>query len=114
MYGRRVLRFAFVLVALAACGDGVTEPLPVTFGGDRPTDLQVPAGFDAAKTYPLIVVLHGYGVSGFIQEAVFGLKAEVTAGHAFVLAPDGLIDSTNHPFWNADPECCDFDHTEPR
>ena len=57
------------------------------------------------------MVLHGYSASGFVQEAYFGVKAEVTAGHAFVVAPDGLTDSTGNEYWNADPECCDFDHT---
>lgn len=75
--------------------------------------LQVPANFDASKTYPLILVLHGYGASGFVQTAYFGTTALVAAGDAFVLAPDGNIDSTNHEFWNADPACCDFDHTNP-
>jgi polyhydroxybutyrate depolymerase len=99
-----------LLVALAACGTKVDRP--ITFGGDaRPVDLQIPAGFDDGMDYPLIVVLHGYGVDGFVQESVFGLKAEVTAGHAYVLAPTGLTDSTGKPFWNADPACCDFDHT---
>lgn len=104
-------RCAIALV-LVGCG-GTSDPRPVTFGGDRPVDLQIPASFDESRTYPLVVVLHGYGATGFIQESVFGLKAEVTAGHAFVLAPDGLVDSMNHPFWNADPECCDKDHRNP-
>ncbi len=57
------------------------------------------------------MVLHGYSASGFVQEAYFGVKAEVTAGRAFVVAPDGLVDSQGHEYWNADPGCCDFDHT---
>lgn len=101
-----------VLVALAACGSD-PAPRPMTFGGDRPTQLQVPASFDPTKTYPLLVVLHGYGASGFVQESYFGLKALPDAGQAFVLAPDGLIDSMDHPFWNADPACCDYDMTHP-
>jgi polyhydroxybutyrate depolymerase len=75
--------------------------------------LNVPAGFDDATSYPLIVVLHGYSVDGIIQEAYFGVRAEVDAGRAFSLAPDGLTDSLGHPYWNADPACCDVDHTNP-
>jgi polyhydroxybutyrate depolymerase len=108
---RRIL----VTIVLAGCGGDATNAdapqRPVTFGGDRPVDLEVPAGFDPGHSYPLIVVLHGYGANGFVQEAVFGVKTEVTSGRAFVLAPNGLVDSLGHQFWNADPLCCDFDST---
>jgi len=71
----------------------------------------VPANFDDSKTYPLVMVLHGYSATGFIQEAYFGIKNEVDAGNAFVLAPDGLTDSMGHEYWNADAACCDFDNS---
>ena len=102
-----------VLILLAACGSNPTPPTtrPTTFGDTRPVDLQVPVDFDAGKTYPLVMVLHGYTATGFIQEAYFGIKTEVTDGNAFVLAPDGLVDSKGNQFWNADPACCDYDHT---
>jgi polyhydroxybutyrate depolymerase len=99
------------LVMLAACGSSPAAPRPVTFGGDRPVDLQVPIGFDDSKTYPIVMVLHGYSANGVIQEAFFGIKNEVDAGNAFVLAPDGLVDSMDHEYWNADAACCDYDHT---
>ncbi len=98
-------------LALAACG--TSAPRPRTFGGDRPVDLEVPTPFDATKKYPLVMVLHGYGANGFVQEAYFGLNGLPKAGEAFVLAPDGNVDSMGHEFWNADPACCDYDHTNP-
>ena len=103
------------LVVLAACGNSSSSgPPPTQYGTtDRPVTLQVPANYDSGKHYPLIMVLHGYSASGFVQEAYFGIKAEVTAGNAFVVAPDGLIDSHGAEYWNADPGCCDFDHTNP-
>jgi polyhydroxybutyrate depolymerase len=63
--------------------------------------------------YPLVVVLHGYSVNGFIQESYFNAKSLVTDDQAFVIAPDGLVDSMGHQYWNADPACCDFDHANP-
>jgi len=99
-----------IVLVIAACG-GPNEVRPTTFGDTRPVDLQIPANFDDGTSYPLIVVLHGYGASGFVQEAYFGVRAEQTAGRAFVIAPDGLTDSLGHQYWNADPGCCDFDHT---
>jgi polyhydroxybutyrate depolymerase len=100
-----------LLVALVACT--TSKPRPTTFGGDRPVELQVPTPFDPKKSYPLVLVLHGYGASGFVQEAFFGMNYVAKMGEAFVLAPDGLTDSQGHEFWNADPTCCDFDHLMP-
>ena len=104
---------AILALALAACASHAAAAPPKTFGGTREVSLQIPASFDPAKSYPLIVVLHGYGASGFVQQAYFGMPALVSAGDAFVLAPDGLTDSLGHQFWNADPACCDFDGTNP-
>ena len=97
------------LLLVAACS---SSPPPKTFGTtDRPVDLQIPSGYKDGKHYPLVVVLHGYSVNGFIQESYFNAKSLVTDDKAFVIAPDGTTDSMGHQFWNADPACCDFDHT---
>ncbi|HEX4493788.1 MAG TPA: alpha/beta hydrolase-fold protein [Acidimicrobiia bacterium] len=117
---RRPAPLAFTLLALAvSCGDNGGSPssdaasAPLVFGGSRPTNLQVPAGFDASKQYPLVVILHGYGATGSLQEAFFGAGALVSSGQAFVIAPDGLVDGSGNQYWNADPACCDFDHANP-
>jgi len=101
------------LLVLAACSSSPKTPPPTTYGGDRPVTLQVPPHLDPGKKYPLVVVLHGYGANGFVEEAYFGMNQLAPQGLAFVLAPDGLVDSTGHQYWNADPACCDFDHTNP-
>lgn len=103
---------ALVVCALVACGD---EPpaRPLTFGGERFVDLQVPAGFQEGKKYPLVVVLHGYTINGFLQQAYLGIKSLVDDGEAFVVAPTGVYNSENKPFWNADPACCDFEGIDP-
>jgi polyhydroxybutyrate depolymerase len=103
-------------VLLAACGSS-SPPAdrPIEFGGDRPTDLKLPAGLGGPESfpasYPLLVVLHGYSASGFVQTAYFGVSMIAAQDQAFLLAPDGLTDSMGHEYWNADPACCDFDHT---
>jgi len=85
----------------------------MTFGGARPVTLQVPPNFDASKSYPLTIILHGYGANGFVQESYFDAKQLVTANDTLMLAPDGTTDTTGAQFWNADPECCDFYHANP-
>jgi polyhydroxybutyrate depolymerase len=101
-------------LALVGCGGGSSGPpdRPLTFGGARPATLQVPT-IEPGMMYPLVVVLHGYSASGFVQEAYFGMNALPMNNQAFVIAPDGLTDSMGNEFWNADPACCDFDHKNP-
>ncbi len=107
-------RPAFVaLLFLTACGSESPPERPLTFGGDRPVDLHVPTGFTEGKQYPLVVVLHGFSINGFVQQAYLGLKALPDTGEAFMIWPDGLYNSENKPYWNADPACCDFDHANP-
>lgn len=93
--------------ALAACNGGHSDPSR-NLGGDRPVTLQVPPQLEDGRRYPLVLILHGYGANGFVQQAYFGLGALSTRGDAFVLAPDGTVDATNKQFWNADSVCCDF------
>lgn len=113
---RRVVGLA--LSFLAACGGGGGDdsapapdaaPLrPVVFGGDRPVQLGVPFDLVDGQTYPLFLILHGYGVDGFTQQAYLGLGALRDVPGAFVLAPDGTVDGGGSRFWNASGACCDF------
>jgi polyhydroxybutyrate depolymerase len=79
----------------------------------RPYTLHVPTGYDGSKPTPLLVMFHGYGVSGAIQEAYFQL-GNASDAHTFLYAysdgtlsepPDGAAGSL---FWNATNACCDF------
>ncbi|MCW5804499.1 MAG: hypothetical protein KIT31_19165 [Deltaproteobacteria bacterium] len=100
------------LALCAACG-GTPAERPRVFGGDRAVDLQIPPDFDESRRYPLVLVLHGYTVTGFVQQAYLGLKRLVEDNEAFVVAPTGISNSQKKPFWNADPACCDFEGMNP-
>lgn len=105
----------------AACGsddkttatttpDGGTASSEDDFGGARPVSLfHVPAGYDASKPAPLVLLLHGYGASGRLQEAYFRLLDVADTEGFFLVSPDGTLDSTQHRFWNAVDACCDFE-----
>ncbi|MEO7093920.1 MAG: PHB depolymerase family esterase, partial [Polyangiales bacterium] len=109
------MRFTpMLLLMLAACGDGGSDgPRPTTFGGERPVDLKAPATLTAGKQYPLVVVLHGYGASGFVQSAYFNTTMLPAMDAALVIAPDGTVDAGGKQFWNADAACCDFEGQKP-
>lgn len=115
---RRTAALALTVLAAAACGgdDGATPGVdaatrPVDFGGARPVTLQVPSDFDASRTYPLLVILHGYSANSFLQQGYFKLAGEATHRQMLILAPDGTVDGSGNQFWNADPTCCDLGGT---
>ena len=79
---------------------------PVELPADRPIDVRVPDGLDPAEPAPLVVLLHGYGVSGEVQDAYLGMgDAAAERGMLFV-APDGTENRSGRRFWNATPACC--------
>jgi polyhydroxybutyrate depolymerase len=78
------------------------------FGGDRPVELFVPSSYDPATPIPLVLLLHGYGVSGQVQEWIFKLKPEAEARGFLYAYPNGTEDSDLHNFWNATDACCNF------
>ena len=90
---------------------GATTTTEVVIGGERPVKMYVPASYDGSKPAPLLVLLHGYGASGTVQELYFGFKS-VAEERGFIYAvPDGTLDATQKRFWNAADACCDFGAT---
>ena len=80
-----------------------------TFGGvARPAKLHVPATYACDKPAPLVIMLHGYGVTSVSEEAYLGLLAESDKRGFLYVAPDGTKDATTSEFWNATEACCDY------
>lgn len=104
-----------LLAALLAACAGVEEPSdpvlpPRTIGPEaRPARLFVPSDYDPDQSYPLVLMLHGFQVTGDLQNIVLGLRERVTPQGFVLIIPEGTRDSRNRPFWNAGPECCNFD-----
>ncbi|MCC6556775.1 MAG: hypothetical protein IT372_27780 [Polyangiaceae bacterium] len=88
-----------------AGGAGGQAPI----GGDRPVEVFVPSSYQDGAAAPLVILLHGYGASGALQELYFGLKPLAEARGFLYAHPDGTIDATGKRFWNATDACCDFD-----
>lgn len=80
-------------------------------GGDRPVKMYVSSKYDPATPAPLLVLLHGYGASGTLQEIYFGLSSVADERGYIYAVPDGTLDGTNKRFWNATDACCDFAKT---
>lgn len=87
---------------------GDVDPTP--FGGSRPVSLYVPTAYTAGKPAPLVILLHGYGASGALQDLYLGVKQHAEQRGFLYAHPDGTIDTDGKRFWNAS-ECCDFGKT---
>ena len=117
--------FALVLAAFALVSGCTSDPPappgndgtaggggePLVVGGDRPVTVHVPPGLDPSKPAPLVVLLHGFGASGLLQEFVFRLEP-LSDERGFLYArPDGTVGNDKRRFWNATDACCDFGMT---
>ncbi len=73
----------------------------------RPFTLHVPTGVSAARPAPLLVMLHGYGATGAIEEAYLRFTAAADAHNMLYAFADGTPNARGSRFWNATDACCD-------
>ena len=111
--------FALLLaaVAVAACGNNGSSATPPADGGQdaaalvaaRPYTMFVPNSYDKTRPTPLVIMMHGYGASGALEEAFMDLT-DAAQTHGFLYAyGDGTVDPTSGSrFWNATDACCNF------
>lgn len=109
---------ALSLALLAACGDGddsappelsATPPLTIGVAEQRPASVVLPSDYDTQRRYPLVILLHGYGANAMAQNVVFRLIERVTSFQFILVLPEGTLNSRGAQFWDATPECCNFD-----
>ncbi len=106
------MRIAFapplvLALSLAACSPSYT-PSPLVVA--RPYDVNVPPSYNGSKATPLVVLLHGYSATPYLEDAVFGMSDYSNTAGFLLALPSGLKDHTGAPFWNATDACCNFDN----
>jgi polyhydroxybutyrate depolymerase len=79
---------------------------PESLLAERPFTLRVPPHIDPAMPAPLLILLHGYGVTGAIQEAYLKLGPVTDAHGMFLAVLDGTTNPLGKQFWNATDACC--------
>lgn len=85
-----------------------TVPAPPVDFTARPFEVFQPSSYDPATPMPLVVLLHGFGASGAIQEAYFELQPLAEERGFLYVHPDGTINQIGRQFWNATDACCGF------
>lgn len=68
----------------------------------------VPSSYSKDTSIPLVVLLHGYGATGALQESYMKFESVAEKNKFILVYPDGTTDSTGKRFWNATDACCDF------
>jgi len=68
----------------------------------------IPTDYVESKSYPLLVLLHGYGFDGEVAESIWGFKKILDQYDFIYTTPNGTADPTNSLFWNATTACCNF------
>src|SRR5690625_3865689 len=88
-------------VAVFACGDPssgaeaedqapiLLEDLPARIGGERPAKVHWPKAVEANKAYPVVMLLHGYSVNGFLQNIVVESVERVQKFGYVLIVPEG-------------------------
>jgi polyhydroxybutyrate depolymerase len=105
-------------IGLIACGKAqdtaapAPVEVPITVGGDRPAEVIAPADWDGVEPLPVLLLLHGYGATGPVQNALLGFSDRVEPDRFVLILPDGTTDADGLQFWNGTDWCCDFGGTE--
>ena len=77
----------------------------------RPFTLHVPTAVSATRPAPLLLMLHGYGATGAIEEAYLRFTAAADAHNMLYAFADGTPNARGSRFWNATDACCDPNRT---
>ena len=104
--------FAAALQGCAAPEDTdtpvVEKTFPETVGGQCPADVIRPADFSEDETLPVIILLHGYAATSYLEDVIFHLQDRVDTSRFLLVMPEGNVDAGGFQFWNASEECCNF------
>ncbi len=79
------------------------------FTGARPFTVIVPSSYDPSVPAPLLIALHGFSQSGAKFENYLHIGPVAEKEGILYVHPDGTEDRRGTRFWNATPECCDYE-----
>jgi len=86
----------------------ISVDLPSVIGGDRPATVILPSNYTSKQAWPLLILLHGYGVNGTLQDLYLGVSARVDRLGFIEVIPEGTQNVYGLQFWNAAPSGSGF------
>lgn len=90
--------------------DAASTTGTITIGPtERPARLIAPP--TVTEPAALLVLLHGYGATGAVQDTYLGVSRAAATRNMYVLIPDGTVDASGKRYWQGTPGCCDFAHS---
>lgn len=105
-------------------GTSYQGPFEINPEGYKRTKAKVylPLQYDAKKSWPVIMLLHGFGGTIDIQDNYLTMRFRVSKKGFILVIPEGTPtpngiktpegeDLSGKPFWNATDFCCDFGKT---
>ena len=100
--------FSSLLAVFCLLAVDVTTADTVINVNGRPVTVFEPTSYDPNTPAPVLMLLHGWGMSGSIQESEMAFSPVVEAEGFLFLHPDGTPDILNRRYWDATPACCNF------
>lgn len=97
----RPMRWLLLLLAIPAC-------TPDHAVQNRAYEVLTPKGYDGTTPLPLVVMLHGYGATGRLQDMFFPISSQLDAKQFLYALPNGTVDRFGKRFWNATEACCNL------
>ncbi len=111
-YGKLLACIVSTVATLGCGAEGTSTAGPIpdfVVGGSRPVTVRVPPSYTGEMAAPLVILLHGYGATGFLEDTYLEYSTVALERGAFFAAPDGTPDSKGRDFWNATDACCNFE-----
>ena len=68
----------------------------------------LPADYSDSNSYPLVILLHAYGMNTDQAESIWGLADSVDKYQFVYAIPSGTLDQGGSYFWNSNSACCNF------
>lgn len=73
----------------------------------RAYEVRVPKDYDGSTPLPLVIMVHGYGATGQLQDQFFPVSGQIDGKRFLYALPNGTPDANGKRFWNATEACCD-------
>lgn len=78
----------------------------------RAYEVRVPKSYDGKTPLPLVIMAHGHGATGQLQDSFFPVSNQVDAKQFLYALPNGTVDRFGKRFWNATEACCNSGKSE--